>query len=157
MTSTERRSLHGYFRSSAAYGVRIALHLKDLSYERIGEHLLRNGGEQQTPEFRRVNPQAQLPALEEIGSTLTQSLAIIEYLDERYPLVALLPEADLEQRARVRHFVLTVACDIHPLNNPRVLKLLVGRYGADEGGKLAWNKILLSACPKEAKEEAPWS
>jgi maleylpyruvate isomerase len=136
-TIEPRLSLHGYFRSSAAYRVRIALNLKGLDYRHIGVHLLRGGGEQLTPEFRRINPQSQLPVLHEGRFSLTQSIAIIEYLEERYPEVALLP-GDIEQRARARQFALTVACDIHPLNNPRVLKMLVGRYGIDEAGKLEW-------------------
>ena len=143
MTNPEL-SLHGYFRSSAAYRVRIALNLKGLEYRHIGVHLLRGGGEQLTPEFRRINPQAQLPVLHEGGFSLTQSIAIIEYLEERYPEIGLLP-ADIEQRARARQFALTVACDIHPLNSPRVVKMLVGRFGVDEAGKLEWIRHWIEA------------
>lgn len=113
--------LHGYFRSSAAFRVRIALNLKGLSCEQTFIHLRR--GEQTAPGFLKLNPQGLVPALEDNGAVLTQSLAIIEYLDETHPQPALLPKTPLE-RARVRALALAVACDIHPLNNLRVLNYL---------------------------------
>jgi maleylpyruvate isomerase len=129
--------LYSYFRSSAAYRVRIALHLKGLPFDYVPVHLLRAGGEQFTAEFRMVSPQAQVPVLEDDGAALTQSLAIIEYLDECHPAVPLLPREPL-QRARVRALALTIACDIHPLNNLRVTRYLANRFAIDEEGRTAW-------------------
>ena len=129
--------LYTYFRSSAAYRVRIALNLKGLPYEAAPVHLLRNGGEQLAAGYRAINPSALLPALEDDGQVMHQSLAIIEYLEETHPQVALLP-ADPVGRARVRALALTIACDTHPLTNLRVLKHLTGPLGLSEADKLAW-------------------
>jgi maleylpyruvate isomerase len=126
-----------YFRSSASYRVRIALNLKGLDYEAVPVHLLRNGGEQLTDAYRALNPSALLPALEEDGVVLSQSLAIIEYLDETRPAQPLLP-ADALGRARVRALAQTVACDTHPLSNLRVLKYLRGTLGLSEELKQQW-------------------
>jgi len=116
--------LYTYFRSSAAYRVRIALNLKGLSYEMVPVHLTKDGGYQRKPEFRSVNPQMRVPALElSSGDVLTQSLAIIEYLDETQPEPPLLP-VDALARAKVRAIAQMVACDIHPLNNLIVLQYL---------------------------------
>lgn len=116
--------LYTYFRSSAAYRVRIALNLKGLPYEMAAAHLTRDGGRQYTPEFRALNPQMRVPVLElSSGDVLTQSLAIIEYLDEIQPEPPLLP-ADALARAHVRALAQIVACDIHPLNNLMVLQYL---------------------------------
>lgn len=129
--------LYTYFRSSAAYRVRIALNLKALPYEAVPVHLLRGGGEQLGEAFRAVNPGALLPALEDGGTTVTQSLAIMEYLEEQHPLVPLLP-ADAAGRARVRGLAMDIACDTHPLGNLRVLKYLVHTLKLDEQAKLEW-------------------
>ena len=129
--------LYTYFRSSAAYRVRIALNLKGLDYEAVPVHLLRNGGEQLAEAYRAVNPSALLPALDDDGALLSQSLAIIEYLDETRPQQPLLP-SDALGRARVRALAQTVACDIHPLANLRVLKYLKGPLGLSEEVKLQW-------------------
>jgi len=116
--------LYSYFRSSAAYRVRIALNLKDLPYEMVAIHLTKNGGRQHTSEFRAINPQARVPALElSSGEILTQSLAIIEYLDEIHPEPPLLP-ADALGRAKSRAIAQMIACDIHPLNNLIALQYL---------------------------------
>ena len=116
--------LYSYFRSSAAYRVRIALNLKNLPYEMTSIHLTKDGGQQRKPEFAAVNPQMRVPALElSSGDILTQSLAIIEYLDEIHPEPALLP-ADALDRAKVRALAQIVACDIHPLNNLLPLQYL---------------------------------
>ncbi|MBE9548413.1 MAG: maleylacetoacetate isomerase [Proteobacteria bacterium] len=123
--------LYDYWRSSAAYRVRIALNLKALPYRQQSVHLVRDGGEQKTPAYRAVNPQGLVPSLELDGITLTQSLAIIEWLEERHPQPALLP-SDPDQRAWVRAMAQTVACDIHPLNNLRVMNWLK----ADENGAM---------------------
>ncbi len=129
--------LYGYFRSSASYRVRIALNLKGLSHEHASVHLSRNGGQQFTAAFRMLNPQGLVPVLQDGERLLTQSLAIIEYLDETHPEPPLLP-ASPEGRARVRALAQAIACDIHPLNNLRVLNYLSGPLGTDENRKRAW-------------------
>ncbi|MFN3629015.1 MAG: glutathione S-transferase N-terminal domain-containing protein, partial [Casimicrobiaceae bacterium] len=112
--------LYGYFRSSAAYRVRIALKLKKLTWEHVGIHLLR--GEQRAASYLGVNPAGLVPALEtDSGELITQSLAMIEWLDETWPDRAPLLPGDSITRARIRAFALTIACDIHPLNNLRVM------------------------------------
>jgi maleylacetoacetate isomerase len=116
--------LYSYFRSSAAYRVRIALNLKGLPYEMVAIHLTKDGGRQHTAEFRAINPQARVPALElSNGKVLIQSLAIIEYLDEVHPAPPLLP-ADALGRAKSRAIAQLIACDIHPLNNLIALQYL---------------------------------
>ncbi|MDP2411437.1 MAG: maleylacetoacetate isomerase [Pseudolabrys sp.] len=116
--------LYSYFRSSAAYRVRIALNLKGLPYEIVPIHLTKDGGHQRQPAFKAVNPQMRVPALElSSGEVLTQSLAIIEYLDDIQPERPLLP-ADALERAKVRAIAQIVACDIHPLNNLLPLQYL---------------------------------
>ncbi len=127
--------LYDYFRSSAGYRVRIALALKGLTPERIPVHLLK--GEQRAAGYRAVNPAALVPALEIDGQVLTQSLAIIEYLEEIHPQPPLLPSDPL-LRAEVRAAALTVACDIHPLNNLRVLAYLEGAMGQDKEARKVW-------------------
>ena len=127
--------LHGYFRSSAAFRVRIALNLKKLDYESVSVHLRR--GDQRKSDFLGVNPQGLVPALEEDGQRLIQSLPIIEYLDESHPEPPLLPR-DAAGRARVRGLAAIVACDIHPLNNLRVLRYLLRTLGQDEAALASW-------------------
>lgn len=129
--------LYTYFRSSAAYRVRIALNLKNLPYEAIPVHLVKDGGEHLKEDYRRVNPVGAVPALADRELSLSQSLAIIEYLDEAYPYPPLLP-ADPVARARVRAIALDIACEIHPINNLRVLKYLTGQLGLSEEQKNAW-------------------
>jgi len=129
--------LYTYFRSSAAYRVRIALALKGLDFEAVPVHLVRGGGEQHQPEYRALNPAGLLPALEDGGQVLTQSLAIIEYLDETHPEPPLLPGTALD-RARLRAIAQHIACEVHPLNNLRVLKYLSGTLAVDEATKKAW-------------------
>ena len=129
--------LHTYFRSSAAYRVRIALHLKGLDYEAVPVHLVRGGGEHRQPAYLGLNPAGLVPALEDQGQVLTQSLAIVEYLEETHPQPALLPAAALD-RARVRAIAQAIACDIHPVNNLRVLQYLTRELGASEEQKNAW-------------------
>lgn len=129
--------LYTYFRSSAAYRVRIALNLKGLAYDAVPVHLLRDGGEQLQPAYRAVNPAGLLPALDDGAAAIGQSLAIIEYLDETRPDAPLLP-ADAAGRARVRALALTIAADTHPLGNLRVLKYLTGVLNVTEEQKQAW-------------------
>jgi maleylacetoacetate isomerase len=131
--------LYTYFRSSAAYRVRIALNLKGLPYEAVPVHLLKGGGEQLKDEYRAVNPSALVPSLEDEGAILTQSMAILEYLEETHPAVPLLP-SDPIARARVRALAQMVACDIHPLNNLRVLRYLVRTLGIGDDVKNEWYK-----------------
>jgi maleylacetoacetate isomerase/maleylpyruvate isomerase len=128
--------LYTYFRSSAAFRVRIALNLKDLRYQPVFVHLAK--GEHRKPEYARVNAQALVPTLElDDGTRLTQSLAIIEYLDETHPEPALIPR-DTLGRARVRALALLIACEIHPLNNLRVLQHLKRNLGQNEQQINAW-------------------
>jgi len=131
--------LYTYFRSSAAYRVRIALNLKGIAYDAQPVHLLRDGGEQLSDAYRAINPAMLVPALDDDGAVIGQSLAIIEYLDETHPLPPLLP-ADAAGRARVRTLALTVAADTHPLGNLRVLKYLKGELAVSEEVKLEWQQ-----------------
>ena len=130
--------LYDYFRSSAAYRVRIALNLKGVVPERAFVHLRRNA--HRSEDYLALNPQGLVPMLvADDGAVLTQSLAIVEYLDEAYPAPPLLPAAPTE-RARVRGIALEIACDIHPLNNLRVLQYLKNTLGVSEEQKDAWYK-----------------
>jgi maleylacetoacetate isomerase len=129
--------LHSYFRSSAAYRCRIALNLKGLAHETAFVHLIKDGGQHTTPAYRALNPQALVPTLEHNACVLTQSLAIIEYLDERFPKPPLLP-GTAEERAKIRAFALAIACDIHPLNNLRVLNYLKGPMHQSQAAVDAW-------------------
>lgn len=127
--------LYSYFRSSASYRVRIALNLKGLDYQTVPVHLVRN--EQRSPGYLAVNPAGLVPALAADGQVFTQSLAIIEYLDEVHPQPPLLP-GSASDRARIRAIALAVACEIHPLNNLSVLRYLSDALGVDEVAKDAW-------------------
>jgi maleylacetoacetate isomerase len=131
--------LYGYWRSSAAYRVRIALNLKGLAYETRPVHLVRDGGEQHAPDYRALNPQALVPCLVDKGQVFTQSLAIMEYLDETHHAPPLLP-ADPAGRARARALAQVVACDVHPLGNLRVLQHLATQFGADDAAKGVWSR-----------------
>ena len=127
--------LHGYWRSGAAYRVRIALALKGLAYETQG-HDLRTGA-QKAADYVAMNPQGMVPALQIDGAVLTQSPAILEWLEETHPQPPLLPD-DALSRARVRAMAALIACDIHPLNNLRVGKSLREDFGADQAAVDAW-------------------
>ena len=130
--------LYSYFRSSAAYRVRIAFNLKGLTCEMISIHLQKEGGLNKKPEFRAINPQMRVPALElDSGDVLIQSLAIIEYVDELHPQPPLLPRDPLE-RAKVRALAQVIACDIHPLNNVGPLRYLKNAMGQDQAKIDAW-------------------
>jgi maleylacetoacetate isomerase len=141
--ASELLALYGYWRSSAAYRVRIALNLKGLVCEMRPVHLLRDGGEQHGAAYRALNPQQLIPCLRDGERVITQSLAIMEYLEEMHPQPPLLP-ADARSRARVRALALAVACDIHPLGNLRVLQYLQGELGAGDEAKQAWSRHWIS-------------
>ena len=129
--------LYTFFRSSASYRVRIALNLKGLTYEQIPIHLRRAGGEQFAASYKAINPQGLVPTLDDGGQILTQSLAIIEYLEERYPKPPLLP-TDSADRARVRSMALIIACEIHPIQNLRVLVHLKNNLRQSEDDLNRW-------------------
>ena len=147
--------LHSYFRSSASYRVRIALNLKGLSAEHLSHHLRK--GEQRTPDYLAINPQGLVPTIEgDGGIVLIQSLAIIEWLDETHPQPPLLPDDPL-RRAQVRAFAQAIACDIHPVQNLKVLARLreLGLAEEQVTGWAAWvNREGLAACEKLIAGEA---
>ncbi|MCH9690090.1 MAG: maleylacetoacetate isomerase [Gammaproteobacteria bacterium] len=128
--------LYDYYRSTASYRVRITLNLKQLAFECIPVHLVNHGGEQHLPAYRELNPQGLVPTLID-NNTITQSLAIMEYLEESYPAPALLPQMH-DERATVRSLSFLIACDMHPLNNLRVLKQLKSQFNATEEDVTAW-------------------
>lgn len=130
-------TLFSYWRSSAAYRVRIGLNLKGIAHEIVPVHLTRDGGRHKSEYYHEINPQELVPALQDGQRTIRQSLAILEYLDEAYPDKPLLPP-DPRARSRVRGLAQLIACDIHPLNNLRVLKYLKAEMGADEARNQAW-------------------
>lgn len=130
------RILYGYFRSSAAYRVRIALNLKGLAYRQAPVSLVK--AEQRSADFLALNPQGLVPALQDGEVLLTQSLAICEYLDDAYPDTVHLLPADPVLRARVRAFAQAIACDIHPVNNLRILNYLKTELGQDEAARNSW-------------------
>ena len=130
--------LYSYFRSSAAYRVRIAFNLKGLSCDMVSIHLQKEGGLNKKPDFRAINPQMRVPALQlDSGEVLIQSLAIIEYIDETHPQPPLLPR-DALQRAKVRAIAQIIACDIHPLNNVGPLRYLKNQMGQEQAKIDAW-------------------
>lgn len=136
--------LYDYFRSTACYRVRIALHLKNIPFDKSEVHLVNNGGEQHSQEYQHINPQELVPSLDIDGITISQSLAIIEYLDETYPEPPLLPH-DPVLKAKLRSLALIVACDIHPLNNLRVLNRLKEQFNANEEQVMGWYHYWLKA------------
>lgn len=129
--------LHNYFRSSTSYRVRIAMNLKNISYEYKSVHLLKNGGEQHLPEYRKLNPQGEVPTLIHKGQVIGQSFAIIEYLDDIQTQPLLLPK-DAYQKALVRQFCENINSFLHPLSNLKVLQKLEKENGFDQNQKNAW-------------------
>jgi maleylpyruvate isomerase len=136
--------LYSYFRSSAAYRVRIALNLKGLAYEYAPIHLLRDGGQQLKPDYRELNPDGIVPTFIDGDNVLTQSLAIIEYLEETHPEPPLLPGTPLD-RAFIRSVALQIACEIHPVDNLRVLKYLKHTLKVGDEAKDAWYRHWLES------------
>ena len=129
--------LYSYFRSSAAYRVRIALNLKGLDYKVVPVHLLNNGGEHRSEAYRHVNPSALVPTLTDADLSLGQSMSILEYLEETQTEISLLP-ADARMRAHIRAFCQSIACEIHPLNNLRVLQYLSQTLHVSDKAKSEW-------------------
>lgn len=137
MTAAHVLTLYSYWRSSAAYRVRIALNLKGLAYSMVPVHLTQDGGQQHGAEYSAFNPQELVPTLVHGDRSITQSLAIIEYLDESFPPLPLLPN-DARARARVRSLAQLVASDIHPLNNLRVLRYFEQAWNVPQGERDEW-------------------
>ena len=129
--------LYSYWRSSTSYKVRIALNLKGLDYDLIPVHLVNNGGEQHSADYKTLNPMQALPTLIDGDTVITQSNAILEYLEDVYPEVALLPNTP-QERAYVRQVMNVISCDIHPVNNLRVLKYLTGHLEISQEAKSTW-------------------
>lgn len=134
------RTLHSYWRSTAAYRVRIALNLKDMDYAIAPVHLVRDGGQQHHDDYRALNPQQLIPTFVDGDKVVHESLAIIEYLEEAYPDTPRLLPREAPLRARVRALAQMIACDIHPLGNLRVLQYLVRELGVNDEQKLAWSR-----------------
>jgi maleylacetoacetate isomerase len=145
--------LYTYFRSSAAFRVRIALNLKGIAYESVGVDLRAGRRDHAQPEYLALNPQGLIPTLQDNGKIISQSLAMLEYLEEVYPEPPLLPKAALE-RAAVRSMALGIACDIHPLNNLRVLNYLRTPAGLDEEAVKAWGRHWITAGFRGIEEQA---
>ena len=139
MPVQDHLKLFSYWRSSAAYRVRIGLNLKGLPYEIVPVHLVRDGGQQHSPEFRQTNPQQLVPVLQHGKRTIRQSMAILEYLDETWPDAPLLPTSSRD-RARARGLAQTIACDIHPLNNLRVLQYFENTWSVPQPERDEWVK-----------------
>ncbi|HMM66294.1 MAG TPA: maleylacetoacetate isomerase [Dokdonella sp.] len=137
---TETIKLYSYWRSSAAYRVRIALNLKQLDYELVPVHLVNNGGEQHSAAYRELNPQGSVPILLDGARVFRQSMAIIEYLEEAYPGTFPLLPSTARERARVRALAQIVACDIHPLNNLRVMKFLEKEFSSPHVERERWTR-----------------
>lgn len=130
--------LYGYWRSSAAYRVRIAMHLKGLDFDSIPVHLVKDGGEQHKAAYTDLNPTHLVPTLVDEDITLHQSIAIIEYLEDKYPALSVYPK-DIVAKAKVKALALDVACEIHPVNNLRVQQYLVNEFSLQESDKLKWS------------------
>ncbi len=130
-------TLYGYWRSTAAYRVRIALNFKKIDYRQTSVHLVKDGGEQNKQEFKNLNPQSLVPTLVDDGFTLSQSMAILEYLEEKYPNSSLLP-TDTKSRALVRQLCQVICADTHPLNNLRVLNYLSDSLAVNADDKVSW-------------------
>lgn len=130
--------LYGYWRSSAAYRVRIALNLKGIEYQSIPVHLVKDGGEQHKAEYAQINPSELVPTLVDGNVTLNQSLAIIDYLDAKFPQSPLYP-SDIVEKAQVQAAVLDIACEVHPINNLRVQQYLTSQLNVSDNDKLTWS------------------
>jgi maleylacetoacetate isomerase/maleylpyruvate isomerase len=140
---SSRLVLYSYWRSSAAFRVRIALNLKGLHYETRPVHLVRDGGEQHSPDYAAINPQQLVPTLVDGDNVMTQSMAIVEYLDDIHPQPSLLP-SDAAGKARVRALAQIVGCDIHPIGNLRVLQRIGSQFSVDDEQKGNWMRHWIS-------------
>mgnify|MGYP006138866269 CR=1 FL=1 len=129
--------LYGYWRSSAAYRVRIAMHLKGLAFESIPVHLVKDGGQQHSEDYVELNPNHLVPTFIDEDVKLNQSIAIIDYIEQKYPEVALYPN-ELASKAIVQAMALDIACEVHPINNLRVQQYLVNNLAVDDKQKQAW-------------------
>jgi maleylacetoacetate isomerase/maleylpyruvate isomerase len=129
--------LHNYFRSSTSYRIRIALHFKNLEFTYKPVHLINNGGEQHQPQYKELNPMAEVPTLEHKGLVLGQSMAIIEYLEEEFPNPALMPK-DLQKRAKIRQFCESINSFLHPISNLKVLQYLEKNHQYTQEQKEQW-------------------
>ncbi len=149
--------LYDYPKSSASYRVRIALNIKEIPYETIQVHLLQDGGQQHRSNYKQINPQELVPTLEHNGIFITQSLAIIDYLEQMYPAPALLPKSN-EDRAQIYSLALSIVSDIHPLNNLRVINELTTLFSANEDKLIQWRhtwfKLGFDALEKKLKNLA---
>ena len=148
--------LHTYWRSTAAWRARIALALKGIDYESVPVHLVRDGGAQHTAEYRKLNPLGLIPVLTDGDEVITQSVAIVEYLDETHPEPPLLPRSPAG-RARVRALAQAIVADLHPINNLRVQQYLEQRFGADDDVKREWihhwSKLGLAALERSLADD----
>ncbi|GAB2995053.1 maleylacetoacetate isomerase [Psychrosphaera aestuarii] len=135
--------LFGYWRSSAAYRVRIALNLKQLDCELISVHLVKDGGQQHSKDYQELNPNELVPTLVDGDFTLNQSLAILDYLEQKYPQSPLLP-TNIQDNVKAKALAFDIACDIHPLNNLRVLQYLTNDLNQDDDSKATWYKHWIS-------------
>jgi maleylacetoacetate isomerase len=140
---SQAMKLYTYYRSSAAFRARIALNYKGIQYESVPRHLLKKGGEHRQPEYLQANPQGLIPALEDDGVVVGQSLAILEYLEEKHPEPPLLPKEAMA-RAQVRSMMLGIACDVHPLQNLRVTNFLAQDFGHDDAEVARWRMHWIS-------------
>ena len=152
--------LYSYWRSSAAYRVRIGLHLKGIAFEYVAVDLAKADGEQHGPDYAALNPQQLVPTLVDGDIVIGQSLAILEYLDERFPALPLLPATHAE-RARTRQVALVIGADLHPLNNLRVLRYLETTYALDQTARRAWYhhwlKLELNAAERLVDASGPFA
>lgn len=144
--------LYGYWRSSAAYRVRIALHLKNIPFDSIPVHLVKDGGEQHKEDYVELNPTHLVPTLVDEELVLNQSIAIIEYLDTKFPSSPLYP-SDEKEKALVQALMLDVACEIHPVNNLRVQQYIAKELSADDQQKLAWSHHWMNTGFKAIEEK----
>lgn len=145
-------TLYSYWRSSAAYRVRIALHYKGIEFDTQSVHLVQDGGQQHSDAYQQLNPSQLIPTLKDGDLVIGQSMAILQYLEERYPQSPLLPD-DIVKRAHIQSFALDIACDIHPLNNLRVLQHLTAEFKNNDDQNQQWYRHWLATGFKVLEEK----